>query len=124
MSRPAVNAGKPIICTFRQLARATLALHQGERRYMDTLHDVWKLGAPTPNSRIMRPKNYDERLRQRGNYEARIVFPTALAKWIIDVATARGIPIDAALAFSMAAGDDVDFQKRIQISVGTKGSTR
>ena len=83
-----VGAHTPLICTFRQLARPFLPLHQMERRYLDTLHDVWKRGAPTPNSRITQPKGYDERLRQRGNYEARIV----PAPWLAACQTIVSLP--------------------------------
>ena len=109
MTEPTVNAGKPITCTFLQLAGATLALHQGDKQWLASLHDVWKMGAPTPNTRIMNPTHYDPRYHQAGNYEARIVFPTALAKWIRDCAQARGIPLKMTEAFSVAMGH-TDYQ--------------
>lgn len=115
-----LGAHTPLTCTFRQLARTFLPLHQMERRYLDTLHDVWKRGAPTPNSRITQPKGYDERLRQRGNYEARIVPAPWLAAWVYDVATARGIPMDTALALKLIEGDDLELPKPIQQRVGSE----
>lgn len=116
-----MNDVQPLICTFRQLARTMLPLHQMERRYLDTLHDVWRRGAPTPNSIIRRPKNYDERLRQRGNYEARIVPAPWVAAWVRDVATERGFPIDDALALKIMEGDDMDLPTPIQQRVEHKG---
>lgn len=81
---------KPIITPFWRLAQAFGPLHGYQRKYLDTLHDVWLKGAPSPQSRLRNPKGYDPRHPQLGNYEARIVFPTHLAKWITDVARERG----------------------------------
>lgn len=117
-NEPTVNAGKPMICTFRQLMAATWLLHMGERRYVDNLMDIWKLGAPTPNSIIRDPKNYDPRRASVGNYEARIVFPTALAKWIADVANERGIKLDLSQAYNVAMGrEDYELPETMQIQV-------
>jgi hypothetical protein len=82
---------KPIIAPFWRLAQAFAPLHGWHKPHLDTLHDVWKKGAPDPTSRIRNPIGYDPRHPQLGNYEARIVFPNVLAKWIYDVATTRGI---------------------------------
>lgn len=83
---------KPIITPFWRLAQAFAPLHHWQKKHLDTLHDVWKQGAPSPESRIRNPKGYDPRHPQLGNYEARIVFPTLLATWITEVATAQGYP--------------------------------
>ena len=49
---------------------------------MDTIHDLWKIGAPTPDSTAMREK--------------RIIFPGQLIKWLDDVLTRQGRPLDDA----------------------------
>lgn len=82
---------KPFICTFYQLAYALRSLHLYLKPEMDRLHDVWKMGAPSPQSRILNPKIYDPRIPQYGNYEARIVFPTALSNWIKETGAHQGI---------------------------------
>ena len=125
MTEPMINAGKPLICTFRELAQVTHALHQNDRGWLDNLHDVWMMGAPTPNSIVRDPKHYDPRLKQKGNYEARIVFPTALAKWVISCIQTRGfnMTIEQAFdvidtAFALASGDiHYVLNKPIQIQV-------
>lgn len=81
---------KPIITPFWKLMLAFASLHGYEQRHIDTLHDVWLKGAPAPNSILRNPKDYDPRYLQEGNYEARIVFPSLLARWITDVAQQRG----------------------------------
>lgn len=99
-----INQTKPLICTFMQLSAALAPLHLWNPGYVADLHDVWKKGAPTPNSIIRNPKDYDERKQQAGNYEARIVFPSLLAQWIENVATARGIPCTPQQAFLAVMG--------------------
>lgn len=99
-----LQSGRPIIATFVDLAAATAALHMNERRHLDTLHDVWKKGAPTPDSIVRDPKDYDERGTQVGNHVKRIVLPTMLASWIQDVSAARGMPLDYRQALNMAHG--------------------
>lgn len=86
---------KPIICTFHELSRALRSVHLGVKADVDRLHDVWKMGAPTPGSRVLQPKIYDPRVPQGhlGNFEARIVFPSALAAWAQDVLQRRGAAI-------------------------------
>lgn len=54
------------------------------------LHDVWKCGAPTPRSRTAL-RRYDERIVQAGVEIERVVFPTKLRAWVMDVARERGI---------------------------------
>ena len=115
MTEPQINAGKPITCTFLQLVGATWALHQGDRAWMDSLMDVWKMGPPTPNTIIRNPHGYDPRKRQAGNYEARIVFPTTLAKWIMDCARAQGIDLDINQGFTVAMGREPIMKDSIQV---------
>lgn len=87
---------KPLICTFYELCVVLASLHLWEPKHIADLHDVWKKGAPTPTSIIRNPKDYDERKRQAGNYEARIVLPTLLTTWIENIASARGVSTEKA----------------------------
>lgn len=98
---------KPIICTFVELTKAMEALHQGNKTDLDLLHDLWLLGAPTPNSRILVAKHYDPRKVQPGNFEARIVSPLRLAAWIMDVSKRRGFPYSMETATKIALGEAV-----------------
>lgn len=98
------NPPKPLVVKFSQLLIAMESLHQWNKADMDRLHDVWKMGAPSPNSIIRNPKGYDPRKPQAGNYEARILFPTPLAEWIVDVSKRRGHPYTLAQAFAMLDG--------------------
>lgn len=82
---------KPIIITFRDLAQNFAPLHLWHKPDVDNLHDIWAKGAPTPNSIVRNPKNYDPRLIQYGNYEARIMIPAMLTQWVVDVCQRRGI---------------------------------
>jgi len=90
-----LGVGKPLVCSFRALADALAPYHRWERHWVDSLHDIWKQGAPTPDSIIRTPRGYDERKDQRkaGNFERRIVFPTPLAQWLQQVTRARGEPL-------------------------------
>lgn len=96
---------KPLVCTFLDLAHAFQTLHMWDKRYVSRLHDVWKLGAPTPDSRILVPSEYDERKRQPGNVEKRVVFPSKLAQWILETSAARGTPYTPAEASRIINGD-------------------
>lgn len=95
---------KPLVLTWRELFSAMFALHLGEKADVDALHDIWKFGAPIPQSRILKPKGYDERLEQAGNFEARVVFPKMLVKWIVDVSTRRGFPFTEVQAIALTQG--------------------
>lgn len=95
---------KPIICTWLQLCHSLKALHHYEKAYVDRLHDIWKLGAPTPTSRVINLKGYDPRIPQVGNHEARIVFPKKLAEWVTDAAKTRGIEMTPAQARQLLDG--------------------
>ncbi len=95
---------KPLTVTWRELCLAMAALHLFEKADVDALHDVWKFGAPLPESRVLNPVGYDERKAQRGNYEARVVFPMMLAKWIMDVSNRRGFPYNEAQAIALTQG--------------------
>jgi hypothetical protein len=100
---------KPIMCTFFQLSAALEALHQGDKSDVARLHDIWKMGAPTPDSIIRNPREYDERKRQAGNVEKRIVFPSALVQWIQDVSARRGFPYNERQALAIALGKSPEY---------------
>lgn len=73
----------PLIVTFQELRSILEPLTVGYAWGESTIADLWRLGAPTPNSII-------------GTHgERRIVFPTQLAKWLEDVLQRQGIPLDA-----------------------------
>lgn len=90
--------------TFRMLAFALQRLHMGEQRHIDTLHDVWMKGAPSPDSIVRNPKGYDPRKLQAGNVEKRLLLPTQVSAWVEDVTKARGIACTADQALTMVQG--------------------
>lgn len=96
---------KPLICTFRELVDAMQALHLGDKAMIAELHDIWKYGAPIPQSIIRNPRHYDERKQQPGNYEARIVFPSKLAAWIMATSAKRGFPYSFRQSLNLALGE-------------------
>lgn len=101
---------KPVFVTFIELVQALETLHRYEKAYVDRLHDVWKLGAPTPHDSIIRnPKDYDERKVQPGNRERRLLLPFPLAKWIMETSAARGMPLTAKQSLNMVYGE-VDYE--------------
>lgn len=104
MRSKGIDLSKPIMATFPELAQALSGLHHWEKRHVDTLHDVWKALAPTPDSIVRNPKGYDPRYHQQGNHVRRIISPPDLVKWIQDVSAARGMPLDARQALNMAEG--------------------
>lgn len=106
MAKLLVGEGKPLMVTFVELRQALSSLHLNQPAHVDRLHDVWKQGAPTPDSIIRNPKGYDERKRQPGNVERRIVFPTALAQWVVEVSQARGMPYTMRQALAIVDGTE------------------
>jgi len=94
----------PTFVTFRALLIALYDLHLGQKALIDRLHDVWKLGAPSPDSIVRDPKHYDERVRQAGNVEKRLLLPEPLAGWIEEASAARGMPLSARQAINLALG--------------------
>jgi hypothetical protein len=110
-----MTPAKPIISTFPMLAYSLRSLHHWNKTHVDNLHDIWKRGAPTPNSRIKYPKGYDPRKPQPiGNYEARIVLPTLLSKWVVEVAAEMGVNMTPALALDLLSRVRVAFTGDIQ----------
>lgn len=100
---------KPIIITFRDLAQNFAPLHLWHKADVDNLHDIWVKGAVTPNSIVRNPVGYDPRLQQPGNYEARIIIPSMLTQWVIDVSKRRGITIERAQ--QLVQGKTVTFKR-------------
>lgn len=70
----------PLILTYQQLHAVLYPLTMGYKWGENTIHDLWKIGAPTPDSTI--------------HNEKRIVFPSQLMKWLTDVLEKRGEPLD------------------------------
>lgn len=98
------NGLKALVVSWLDLYNALFDLHKGAKVYVDQLHDIWKFGAPSPDSIIRDPRHYDERLRQRGNVEKRVVFPTPLARWIEQTSAAWGHPYTHRQAMNMLYG--------------------
>lgn len=95
---------KPLIITFHELVAAMTTLHQGDKALIASLHDIWLMGAPTPNSIIRNPKHYDPRLKQAGNHEQRIVLPQKLAQWIHAASEKQGFPYTWRQSVNLALG--------------------
>ncbi len=94
----------PSFVTFAALRDAMLPLHQGDKALIDRLHDVWRLGAPSPGSWVRDPAHFDERSEQVGNYVARLILPTKLATWIVEVSAIRGYPFHMRQALNIVYG--------------------
>lgn len=69
----------PLQVTYSELCDILLPLTTGYAWGVNTIHDLWILGAPLP---------HDTRRR--------IVFPGMLAKWLEDVLNRQGRPLDDA----------------------------
>lgn len=83
----------PLIVTYQELRQKLLPITAGYKWGEGTILDLWKMGAPTPDSMI-------------GSYsERRIVFPGQLATWLADVLERQGRPLDE------AARTYIDLQK-------------
>lgn len=105
MNDPIDKQYPPLICTFVQLRDALAPMHLNTQSDIDNLFDVWKKGAPTPNSGIFNTaERYDERKVQALNYVARIIPPSHLVKWITDVTARRGMPITPKQALNILMG--------------------
>ena len=73
----------PLILTFEQLKRVLQPLTAGYPWGEGTIHDLWKIGAPTPDSGPGQP-------------EKRIIIPAQLGKWLGDVLARQGRPLSEA----------------------------
>ena len=71
---------KPLMVTLPQLQVVLLPLTEGYAWGQNTIHDLWILGAPTPDSTIQ--------------HEKRIILPSQLLAWLADVLNRRGEPLD------------------------------
>lgn len=74
----------PLIVTLDELKRILSPLTVGYAWGEGTIHDLWKIGAPTPNSALGTAS------------ERRIVFPGQLAAWLDDVLKRQGHSLDEA----------------------------
>lgn len=81
---------KPVIASYRQLCYALRVLHMWNEADLKRLHDIYVLGAPTPNSRMLL-KTMDVRKVQPGNVEYRLILPKKLEAWVEDICKRRGI---------------------------------
>lgn len=72
----------PLMVTYPELVTILQPLTMGYAWGEGTIRDLWLMGAPTPDSTVLR--------------ERRIVFPGQLAKWLEDVLTRQGRPLDDA----------------------------
>ncbi len=69
----------PLQVTYAQLQAILQPITEGYAWGEGTIRDLWLLGAPTPQ-----------------DLQRRIVFPGQLAKWLEDVLTRQGRPLDDA----------------------------
>jgi hypothetical protein len=72
-----LNKLPPLIVTLQELEAILLPVTMGYAWGVDTIHDLWKIGAPMPNDN-----------------SRRIVFPKKLAEWLADVLQRQGRPLD------------------------------
>lgn len=108
----AVETYEPVFVSFVDLYGMFAPLHMGHKPYVDTLHDVWVMGSPSPSSIIRNPKGYDERKVQAGNVEKRLLLYIPLAKWITDVSASRGMPYTMKQAMNILMGrEDYGFEE-------------
>lgn len=78
---------------FKGLLKAFEPLIMGERKYVNDLYDIWKMGAPTPDSIIRNPKHYNPEI----NGSVKRIIPTIwLYKFFSDLAARRGIALSKA----------------------------
>lgn len=84
---------KAFFVTWLQLYAITIPVHRNDGGAVKRLHDIWKVGAPSPQSRIQHTRGYDERKYTPGNYEARLVFPKLLMVWVKEESQRQGLAI-------------------------------
>lgn len=95
---------QPVFVTFVELVAAMRALHQDDKPLIDQLHDIWLMGAPSPDSIIRISTNYDPRFPQAGNVEKRLILPMPMATWIMQVSALRGMPYTRRQALNLIDG--------------------
>lgn len=79
MSHLAWTRLPPLVVSLGELRAILQPITAGYAWGENTIHDLWVLGAPAPQDPTRR-----------------IVFPNQLAKWLEDVLTRQGRPLDAA----------------------------
>ena len=99
-----VETYKPMFVSFVDLYGMFAPLHMGQKVHVDALHDCWLMGAPSPDSIVRNPKGYDPRKVQKGNDERRLLMYIPVAKWIVDVSTARSFPYTLKQALNILEG--------------------
>jgi hypothetical protein len=78
-----------MIVTFRQLLEAFDPLILGQKFWVDLLYDVWKQGAPMPDSIITTP-NYNPIFHDDVR---RFVLPDSLKYWLKEIFKHRGMTL-------------------------------
>lgn len=99
-----VEEYKPVFVSFVDMYGMFAPLHMGHKPHVDALHDCWLMGAPSPDSIVRNPKGYDPRVKQTGNDERRLLMYIPVAKWIVDVSTARSFPYTMRQALNILEG--------------------
>lgn len=104
MTNENVTQYKPVFVSFVDMYGMFAPLHMGVKAHVDTLHDIWLMGAPSPNSIVLSPKGYDPRVMRPGDFECRLLMYIPLSQWIVDVSAARGFPYTVRQALNMLEG--------------------
>lgn len=73
----------PLIMTFEQLKKVLQPITAGYAWGEGTIHDLWKKGAPSPDS-------------GPGKIEKRVIIPKHLYAWLEDVLQRQGRPLSEA----------------------------
>lgn len=76
------NKLPPITATYEEIHAILYPLVMNDAWGKDTIHDLWKIGAPLPDGS-----------------GKRIIFPGKLASWLTDVLTRQGRPLTEAAQF-------------------------
>lgn len=91
--------------SYRELAVAMYPLHMGDQAELDKLHDIWRMGVPSPNSMVTSEhvrRGYDER---RDDNIRRLLMPRQLIAWMVDASAKRGMAFTWAQAYSLFNGN-------------------
>lgn len=94
-----------VFVTFQQLMQALEPFHRGRKDDIARLHDVWKKGAPSPDSIVRNPVGYDERKVQVGNVEKRLLLPTPFTQWVVEISVRDGYPLSYEQAYAILTGE-------------------
>ena len=82
-----------IVSDFKGLLKAFEPLIMGQQRWINDLYDIWKMGAPTPDSIIRNPKAYNP---EHDITVKRVIPSLWLYKYLRELANTRGIPLSDA----------------------------